>query len=241
MIITPRQITAARDMLLMSQLELGDAAGVSERTVNKAEAIRPAKKAEGAQGQTVSDFVSYESLSKIKKTLEARGVKFIGTRGVMLLEETEAKAFEGEDAPFIFYEDVLAAAKNKDEIFAVYDTAETLARSLGVVNFSDLRRLEEISRHTTVKLLLTKPEKSELELPFFQVRWMTRYPFSYQSKFICGKLHATIETVDGKHFSYYESNSLELALAGKSDFSTEWATSTQIAETMKPLKKKVRA
>lgn len=233
MIISPMQITAARDMLLMSQEQLAVAAGVSPRTVNKAEVV---------QGQTQTDFVSHDSLVKIKKALEDRNIKFIGTRGVILLEKAEAKAFSGEDGPFIFYEEVLTVAKScDDEIYALYDTAETLARSLGVVNFNDLRKLEEISRHATVKLLLTNAEKSELQLPFFQVRHTTSFPFSYQSRFICGKLHATIEMVDRTHFTYYQSDSIQPASAGKNDFSSRWAASTPIAEIAKPLKKKVRA
>lgn len=231
MFIAPNQIKAARDLLLMSQEELAVAAGVSARTVTKAESMH---------GPNQSEFVSYESLQKIRKTLESRNIKFLGTKGVTILEVSQAKAFEGEDGPFIFFDDVLEAAKNHNEIFAVFDTADTLARSLGVVNFNDLRRLEEISRVATVKLLLTNAEKSVLDIPFFQVKQTTRFPFSYQSRIFCGKLHATIQMLDGRHFSYYETNSLELAAAGQNDFLSAWATSTPIAE-MKPVKKKARA
>jgi hypothetical protein len=72
------------------------------------------------------------------------------------------------------------------------------------------------------------------------MRAMPKFPFGYQARVFCGNLHATIQTVDGKNFSYYESSSLEIALAGKMHFSSVWSSSSPLA-AMVPLKKKVRA
>lgn len=68
-LITPAQIRAARQLINMSQRELGDLTDLSVVTIKRAESEREVA-------------ISAEAIDYIKHTLEANSIEFIGVVGV---------------------------------------------------------------------------------------------------------------------------------------------------------------
>jgi transcriptional regulator with XRE-family HTH domain len=67
--ILAKQIRAARGMLDMSQLELSNETGISINTISKIE-----------KSQESMEKSGMETINKIKKALESRGIKFLPSK-----------------------------------------------------------------------------------------------------------------------------------------------------------------
>jgi transcriptional regulator with XRE-family HTH domain len=76
--ILAKQIRAARGMLDMSQLELSNQTGISINTISKIE-----------KSQESMEKSGMETINKIKKALESRGIKFLP------LKEEDGKVVTG--------------------------------------------------------------------------------------------------------------------------------------------------
>jgi transcriptional regulator with XRE-family HTH domain len=208
MYVTSQQIRGARGLLNWKQERLAEASGTSIGTINKFEQ---------------DEKISNDSREKIRKALENARIDFVDG-GVILRAESKSKAFDGPDGPDIFYQEVLAMAKTcGGDLWAVYDTAETFARSLGVVDYNHLERLEELSRFVTIKCLLTDSRNSSIELPMCQFRSIPRMVFGFEYRAVCGDLHAQLRKENSKdEFSYYLSERKEIAMEAVLDISSSW-------------------
>ncbi len=206
--ITPQQIRGARGLLNWKQERLAEASGTSLGTVNKCEQ---------------NEKISNESREKIRKALENARIEFVDG-GIILRAESKAKAFDGPDGPDIFYQEILAMAKAcGGNLWAVYDTAETFARSLGVVDGNHLERLEELSRFVTIKCLLTDSRNSSIELPMCRFRSIPKMVFGFEFRAVCGDLHAQLRKESSKgEFAYYLSERKEIAMEAVLDISSSW-------------------
>jgi transcriptional regulator with XRE-family HTH domain len=206
--VTPQQIRGARAILNWKQERLAEASGTSIGTVNKFEQ---------------NEKISNDSRQKIRKALENARIEFV-EGGVVLRTESKSKAFDGSDGPDIFYQEILTAAKEwGGDLWAVYDTAETFAKSLGIIDGNGLERIETLSRFVTVKCLLTDFKKSSLDLPMCQFRSVPRMLFGYEFRAICGDLHAQLHRESNRdEFSYYLSERKELAMEAVLDISSSW-------------------
>lgn len=208
MFISPQQIRGARGLLNWKQERLADASGTSIGTVNKFEQ---------------DEKISNDSREKIRKALENARIEFVDG-GVVLRAESKSKAFDGSDGPDIFYQEMLSAAKERGgDLWAVYDTAETFARSLGAVDYNNLERIEALSRFVTIKCLLTNSRNSSIELPMCQFRSVPRMVFGYEFRAVCGDLHAQLRKENNKdEFSYYLSERKDIAMEAVLDISSSW-------------------
>lgn len=208
MMITPQQIRGARGLLNWKQERLAEASGTSIGTVNKFEQ---------------NEKISNDSRDKIRKALENARIEFVDG-GIILRAESKSKAFDGPDGPEIFYQEMLATAKDcGGELWAVYDTAETFARSLGVVNFNNLERLEALSRFVTIKCLLTNSRNSTIDLPMCQFRSIPRMAFGFEFRVVCGDLHAQLRKENNTdEFSFYLSERKDIAMEAVLDISSSW-------------------
>ena len=205
MMISPEQTKAARAMLDWSQDILAQEAGVSPATIYNFE--------KGHQ--------SYSSSRKIREALERKGFEFIGTKGLNRCEETRT-FYEGPDSCDRFYEDMLATAKHcNGEVAAIYRTSEQFARSLGVTDFSNLERLEKLSKLARVKCLLSDARDTTLLIAAFQFKAIPQHPFEPLAIFICGDKY-TIVITNGREFSFYVMKSADRANAEMLQFTRHW-------------------
>jgi transcriptional regulator with XRE-family HTH domain len=207
-LVSHKQIKAARSMLEWTQDDLAKESGVSEGTVIKLE-----------RGEKISD----EGLEKILQKFEHERIEFVGTKGVIHHTQNSPRTFDGVNAPNEFYDCILASAEEKGgEILAIYPTTEMMARSLGIVNFKNLERLDRLRRYASIKCLLTDVKDSSLAMPSVQFRAIPQALFGFWPTFVCGDKSAIILTRDGEHFAYMVVDSLDTALLEAKKFSLCW-------------------
>lgn len=208
--ISPEQIRAARGLLFWSQKELATVSGVSLNTINKIES---------------GESITFGKLSKIRNSLENMSIEFLGRAGVTR-HSNETKIYEGPNSCDLFYGDMLATAKEKGgEIVAVHKTPEMLARSLGVANFANLERVENLRKYANIKCLVSDAQNSSLPIPSIQFRAVPRHPTGVWSTFTCGDKHAIVITKDGAEFTFFVMKSVDISLVERKDFTSHWNAS----------------
>lgn len=207
--VSPEQIKAARSLLAWTQDDLAQESGVSSKTINKLE---------NGEG------ISIGRLIEIKKSLEGKGIEFLGNKGV-IRNTDDPKNYGGPEGCDQVYEDMLfTAKKHGGEILAMYKTAEHLARSLGVTNYANLERLERLSKYATVRCLLTDARNSSLSVPCVQFRAISQPVHNIWSTFVCGDKHVIVFMKDGADSMYYVMRSVDIVLAETKYFVPLWNT-----------------
>jgi len=105
--MTTHQLKAARALLDWTQQDLAKAAGMHLNVINNLE-----------RGLTNP---RQQTVEKLKKTLEAQGIIFIGARGVELARQAiSSRKIEGETFLKALIDDILVNTKGKnDEIFTI--------------------------------------------------------------------------------------------------------------------------
>ena len=176
-------------------------------------------------------FRSTRSSEEIRKKLEDKGFEFFGRKGISLREDTH-RTYEGRDGCQKFCENLLSTAKeNGGEIIAVFRSVEILVRSLGVSNFHELGRLEELSQYATVKCLLTDATNPSLTIPFFQFKAVSQYTHSLQSFITYGNNYAVIITKDGVEPFYYVAHDVAQAQNDRKEFALRWQNGLSLASS----------
>jgi transcriptional regulator with XRE-family HTH domain len=205
--ISPGQIKAARGLLDWTRDDLALACCVSPKTVAKLEN---------------GEKISLARVIEIRKSLEGRGIEFVGNKGVVLNKD-EAVKYSGFEGIEQFYEDMLLTAKESGgEITAVYKTSEQFAASFGVANHSNLERLTNLSKYAEVKCLLTDARNASLVIPGIQMRATVNPPVGIWSTFQCGNKHALIFQNGKNEYFYYVMTSTDIALNEKKHFWALW-------------------
>jgi len=206
--VSPKQIKAARSLLDWTQDDLARESGVSASTVLKLE------RGEG---------ISREGLAKICRKLEEMRIEFLGDKGIMHHHQQSPRTIDGPNSADDFYECLLATAEKRGgEITAVYPTAEIMARSLGIVNFDNLERIEYLGKYAAIKCLLTNAKSSSLILPNVQFRAISQMPFGFWPTLICGDKSVILLTRDGRDFTYMVVESFETATSESMRFALCW-------------------
>jgi transcriptional regulator with XRE-family HTH domain len=212
--ISPGQIKAARGLLDWTRDELALASCVSSKTVAKLEN---------------GEKISLARVIDIRKSLEQRGVEFVGNRGVVL-NTNEAKRYSGPEGTEQFYEDMLLTAKETGgEIIAIFKTSEQFADALGVANYSNLERLTNLRKYAEVKCLLTDARNASLVVSGIQMRATANPPVGIWSTLQCGNKHALIFMNSKNEYWYYVVTSTDIALNEEKHFLALWNTALPLA------------
>jgi len=206
MIISPEQVRAARAMLDWSQDMLAKESGLSLATIHNLE-----------KGQ-----ISSRSSSEVRKIFENKGFEFHGNSGVNRRCE-ETKTFHGRDSIDRFYEDMLLTLKKKNgRVAAVFKTQELLTCCLGASKEAGLQRLEELSKHASIKCLLTEARQSPLFIPWFQFKTFNQHQIIPWSTFIYDNKSVMVVTTNRIDFTFFVIKSIESAQDGLKEFDTHW-------------------
>ena len=192
-------------MIDWSQDALAQASGLSLNTIHNLE----------------NGHQSPRSSTAVRKIFENKGFEFFETNG-LIRRTDKIKIYKGTDGCDKFYDDLLATAKERGgEIGAIFGRQETLANALGVTNYSNLERLERLSKFVTVKCLIADVHNSLTFIPSFQFRAIPRHPFLPMSSFIYGNKTAIVIT-DGVEFVYHVMRSAEITQKSWDDFRPQW-------------------
>jgi len=193
-------------MLDLSQDALAQECGLSLNTIHSLE-----------KGQ-----VSYRSSMEVRRTLEKKGIEFLGNNGLSRRDDTSI-TYTGEDGTDNFYEDMLATVKESGgEIVAEYRTAEVFARSLGISSSDKQDRIEQLSKYASVRCLISNANQSSLTIPSIRMR-ATSYQLPMPlSTFTCGNKHTVVITPDGIKFFYYVMRSVEVVQCELHAFAAHW-------------------
>jgi transcriptional regulator with XRE-family HTH domain len=221
MMISAEQIKAARAMLDWTQDELARACGLSLNTVSNLE----------------KGHLSIRSSMAVRKALEDKGFEFFGKNGLCRRSD-ESRIYEGSGSCDKFYEDMLAAVKDKGgEIAAVFWSQEMLAKSLGAENSHQLERLEQLARYAKVKCLLIDVLCLPLDMPFFEFRTMTNYHGFPFAGFTHGDKTAIVLTKGGD-FTFFVAQSVEIAQTSLREFAPLWDNALPLAGDRPSLKRR---
>jgi DNA-binding XRE family transcriptional regulator len=207
MAISVEQIRAARAWAGMSRGQLAAKSGVSEATVKNLE-----------KGK-----VSVRSMECVRMALEALGFKFHGKNSVTRSNE-ESRTYEGPGSCHAFYDELLATVKQHGgEIGAIFKTQEHFLRSLGITDFSDLERLERITRFAPIKCMLFEQREVPLAIPSCEFRATIHSPINPIGTFIFGDTTVMAAT-NCETFAFVVMRSVTITQDAWKSFRPSWTT-----------------
>jgi transcriptional regulator with XRE-family HTH domain len=177
--LSARQISAAMALAGLTQDEVASLAGIGRPSLNR----------------ILNDEVvaKEETLRKIKQTLEAKGVEFIGNIGVQWAQH-QVRTLAGVDGLKTFFDDVRHIVQTTDEEIVICGVAEGyLEDKLG--EYLDYHR-KEMTRYSNVKMRCLI-EESDFDLgasDYCLYRWQPKENFSNVPFYIYGDKMAIIVT-----------------------------------------------
>jgi transcriptional regulator with XRE-family HTH domain len=160
--INGSQIRAARGLLNWTQDHLAEASKVGRRTIQLIENDFPARTS---------------NIIKLHETLMGYGVDFLHRSGVQLRSKG-LKDFTGPESCDEFFDHALKAIEEKggDFICLIRDQ-EMLVKATGAARRTNIERLEQVQKVTTVKCLVTEKIKPTFPQPTFEIRMLPEEPF----------------------------------------------------------------
>jgi len=174
--ITISQIKGSRGILGWTQDQLAAAARMSRPALNNLE-----------RGLTSPHA---ETLQRIQKALERAGVEFI-TGGCRLKQETlDVKIFEGKEALFRLYDDMIDTYTGTGGVVHISGVNERKFIEAGGERFSEyLKRFAELG---IVDNLLAREGDTHLVVPAKYYRWVSEEIFSQVPYMVYGDKYAII-------------------------------------------------
>jgi hypothetical protein len=180
-VISASQIRAAMAMLKWESRELGEAAGVSEKTVYsvKTGASRPWPRV----------------LSSIRKALEDNGIEFTEQDGVRRRAES-IQVLQGPDDFRAFYDIVYEHLKQNGGTVCVSGVDEKLfAKYQGPQHEEHVRRMNDLTKERDdieVKILIKEGDVNFVATSYAAYRWQSREAFSPTAFYVFGDCLALI-------------------------------------------------
>jgi len=206
--ISPRQMTAARALLEMTQEALAEVSKTSANTIYRFE------KGEG---------ISFDKLQAIRRALEEKGIEFLGKDGV-LRRAGGVKTYHGTSGTDLFYDDVLSTVKERGGIIAAsFDKYETFSNALGATYAVNHGRIELLGRFAEVSCLLSNAQDSLALASSIRFRAIQGNPTHPFFSLIYGDKIAVIAS-DGQDFTYVVMHSVLIAQQSLKTFEANWAT-----------------
>lgn len=174
--ITVRQIKGARGLLDWTQDQLAVAAGISRPSLTNLE-----------RGRTTPHS---ETLIRIRKTLERAGIEFI-SGGCRLREDIlDVQIFQGEEALFRLYDDVIATYTGSGGVIHISGVDERkFIRAGGERFFEYLKKFSELG---IIDNLLARDGDMHLVVPAKYYRWVPEEIFSQVPYMVYGEKYAII-------------------------------------------------
>jgi transcriptional regulator with XRE-family HTH domain len=208
MIITNRQIKGARGLLDWTQDELAKATGLSRPALNNLE-----------RGETSPHS---DTLRRIQKAMERAGVEFIAG-GCRLKEMTlDVDVFEGAEALFKLYDDVIATFGNGGGVIYISGVDERKFMKAGGKQFLEyLKKFEELG---IVDNLLAKEGDVHLVVPAKYYRWVPEEIFSQTPYMVYGDSYAII--LWGPPVKIVLIRNAEIAASYRKQFLAHWRRGT---------------
>jgi transcriptional regulator with XRE-family HTH domain len=207
-IITAKQIKGARGLLDWTQDDLAAATGLSRPAINNLE-----------RGETSPHA---ETLRRIQKAMERAGIEFI-SGGCRIRELTlDVEIFEGPEALFKIYDDVIATFAGKGGTMYISGVDERkFVKAGGQRFFEYLKRFEELGIKDN---LLAREGDTHLVVPPECYRWVSEEVFSQVPYMVYGDNYAIL--LWGPPVKAVLIRNPEIAASYRKQFLAHWKSGT---------------
>lgn len=206
MIIAAGQVRAARALLDWSRDELAEEAGLSRNTIRSIESGNISRR---------------DTMDAVRMAFENAGIRFTEEEGIRK-ERVDIKVLKGITSCDDFFETIYdVAARKGGDIVAVFKSQEMMIKSLGIPNYNQLKRLEELKEKATLRCVLSDLKENMPSLPQCSKRVVPRYCI-YHSFFVYGNRYAHVYQKGKEDFYFVIHNDVEIACAYREHFEELW-------------------